>query len=86
MPDKPKAWHEQDGGYKSRKLWFSVGMCVLMWASAKTVPEAVFSQLITGYISILTIFSGASTFTKWISSNHVIKSGILPKEDDKKAG
>lgn len=63
--EDPKA--QDDGGIKSRKLWFSVGSSIMLVLASLVVPVAVFPNVMYGLISVNAIYVGGNAATKWIT-------------------
>jgi hypothetical protein len=59
-----------DGGWKSRKLWFSVFISLLIFYGAvygckHAGFEVMYPELTMGLIGVTSLFFGANSFGKW---------------------
>ena len=61
------------GGWKSRKLWFSVFAIGMIYAGAKTAIESkafesVYSTMVGGIVGIAGMFLVGNVSTKWVAA------------------
>lgn len=77
----------KDGGWKSRKLWFGVFLCLLMAGTAFKVNNLVYSELVFGLVSIYALFAGANSTIRYFSSRNSKSLPEIPppKKDAKLA-
>lgn len=64
------ALDSKDGGLGSRKLWFAVGVCALIFAGAClstyfTGLRVNFDAMVGGLLGALGIYAGANVGVKW---------------------
>lgn len=71
-----------DGGWKSRKLIFAAGCCVLLfvaWLLTGFVPmlQAQFTTLVGGITAVYALFAGANVGNSLVVGNHLAKIQAL---------
>lgn len=63
-----------DGGWKSRKLWFSVFTVTMLYLGAKTgVPDALYTEFAGAIVAITMAFVGGNVANRWVLTRHLSK-------------
>ena len=76
MPDNWK-----DGGWKSRKMWFSLYCISLMsYMATKDIDSIKFDALVTGIIGVSGLFLAGNVGTKWVASKSPASSTATKTE------
>jgi hypothetical protein len=75
----------KDGGFKSRKLWFSVFAVVALFLGAGLaawLPSVapLYGELVGGIVAIAGLFLTGSVATKWVGSK--LAQALPPKPPD----
>lgn len=79
-----------DGGLKSRKLWFGVG-CILVLVAVVLVAchyaaaVGLYSQFVTGVVSLYGIYCGVDGVRHWGNVKHLADKLTDEPDDDKAA-
>jgi hypothetical protein len=68
-----------DGGIKSRKLWFAVGTALAIILSSKFVPVGLYPEAVSGLTIVLGIYVGGNAGVKFLGAKFGSK---LPPPDD----
>jgi hypothetical protein len=88
MDRKPKSkpkMDPQDGGAKSRKLWFSVYAITVMVASAligARLPAfaPMYDTLVGGIVAVTAAFLTGNVAAKWVIGKSVVTTAESPKK------
>lgn len=64
-----KNW-ANDGGWRSRKLWFAAFTSVLifgaaLWGSESESFRIIYPEMVMGLIGVASLFFGANSFSRW---------------------
>lgn len=71
----------KDGGYGSRKFWFSVYTSVVIVVAAKMCPAAVLPEVVAGLVAVCGIFVTGNVVNRWTIAKTFSQGQEPPKNE-----